>query len=126
MLDQSPRLEHNKSMQNNIRGKTLVFESGEEVHFEYPIRSAIDVGEITVVVLDIPRDVIMTENVFGVTSKGIKWQIQRIPETSKYPVNCYMDTRFLSEEVVRVGNWNGFEVDVCVRDGQVIGKNWLK
>ena len=109
-------------MKWSIQGKTVTFDNGKTVPFEYDIKDSIELENIVVVVLEIPRGKVMTENVFGVSSDSgiILWHIERIPETSSDPENRYVEILSADAGVVRIGNWNGTVMDVNVKDGHVI------
>ena len=111
-----------------VEGKQVRTPIGKVVSFDFPIKEALEVGEVSVVVLDVPPDEVMTENAFCVSKDGkVLWQIERIPETSTDPVNVYVGvSQGESPETVRIANWNGDVATVDVQTGRVVQTRWLK
>lgn len=129
-------------MKYRTHGNELILDNGTVVRFDLPIRKAIDVVEVIIVMLDVPPRQVFTENIFGVSDEGkIIWQIERIPEAAT-PVCRYMhlteryDDAFLrqleqshpewkglSEHVPGTffaGNCGGADVIVDARTGKVV------
>lgn len=103
-----------------ISGNEIHFDDGSTVQFPYDIQECQRIDDVLVVVLDLPRDSRMTENVFGVSLDGkIIWQIERTPEMSKDPINFYTGILKPSSRGVRLANWNGVSADVDVRTGKI-------
>ena len=102
-----------------IDGKRLQTVDGVIAEFAYSIKEVALVNEVFVVLLDVPANKSMTENVFGVSRKGeILWQIERIPETGTDPSNSY--TGLFAR--LKVFNWNGVGVEIDANTGKVITK----
>jgi hypothetical protein len=112
-----------------IDGSQVRYDHGPNASFEYPVKELTEIGDMAVVVLDVPRHAVMTENVFGVSRDGTRlWQIEWIPETGTYPLNTYVGvTRADPEQgLVHVVDGNGTVVDVDIRTGKVLGRRWFK
>ena len=108
-------------MNVQIEQNRLLIDGQMWAEFVFPIKQAREVQDVVVVILPVPPDRTMTENVFGVLGDGhVAWQIERIPETSTGSVNCYMDLREEGGNII-VGNWNGTDVTVDVHTGTVLG-----
>jgi hypothetical protein len=113
----------------HVDGTRVKFDGGPPALFEHPIRELTEVGEVAVVVLEVPLDAVMTENVFGVSRDGERlWQIEWIPETGTNPRNTYVGVTFAEPEkgLVHVADRNGTVVDVDVRTGRIVGHQWLR
>jgi hypothetical protein len=112
-----------KSMSWTVNDNQVVCDYGQVVSFDYPIRELLNVGEFAVIVLDVPPDAVMTENVFGLTRDcRISWQIERSPSTASDPVNVYVGASRLVDRpsVVVVTNWNGIAAYVDVSTGRIL------
>src|SRR5262245_45464382 len=100
-----------------VDGPRLRTPEGAMIEFKYPIQEVAAVGDVIVVLLDVPPKESMTENIFGVSNSGkILWQIERIAATATYPVNCY--TSILT--TLKLYNWNGNGVEIDATTGKVI------
>jgi hypothetical protein len=106
------------------QNRTLVLSNGKTVTFDYEKKDSVELGSVIVVVLEIPRGKVMTENVFGVSSDNgiILWQIERLLETSSDPENRYTGISAFKNNTVRIANWNDTVVDVEATTGKLIGK----
>lgn len=95
---------------------------GHMTSFPYGIRQAEQIDDILVVLLDVPRGSIMTENVFGISRVDgqIIWQIDYCPETGTDPANWYTEILRRSGDSAWIGNWNGRVVDVDVATGKIL------
>jgi len=114
-------------MNYTIKGNAISFPGGKTATFDFPVKEAVECAGVFAVILDVPQDRIMTENVFGVSAEGVLlWQIERVSETASNTVNCYMNITACEGNAVRVGNWNGWDVDIDIKSGRVLKKTWVK
>ena len=110
-----------------ISGKELQINGDVRAKFPFDIRKVIECGDRKVVLLTIPPTASMTENVFGVNADGaIVWQVEKIPETSIHPQLWYADMDPVSNNTVRLYNWNGWSVEVDISTGRVRQRTWSK
>jgi len=102
-----------------VEGNQLRTPQGTIVSFDYRIAEFAEVDGVLIVVLDVPPNASMTENVFGVSKEGrILWQIERIPETGTDPTNCY--TSIFPR--LQLFNWSCVGVEIDVHKGTIINK----
>ena len=111
-----------------VEGNEVKTPNGNVVSFDFPVNEALEAGEVLIVVLDVPPDEVMTENVFCVSKDGkVLWQIERIPATSTDPTNVYTGvSEGESASTVRIANWNGDVATMDVETGRVLKSEWLK
>jgi hypothetical protein len=112
-----------------IEGSNVRYDDGPKSSFEYPVEELTEIGDMAVVVLTVPRNAVMTENVFGVSRDGTRlWQIEWYAATGTYEKNCYVGvTRAEPEKgIVHIANFNGDVVDVNLKTGKVMGHQFLK
>lgn len=110
-----------------IEGTQIKTQNGNVVTLAYNVKESIQVGEVLVVLLDVPPNQSMTENVFGLSHDGtVLWQIERTSATATDPFNCYVGVIASSDNTVRVANWNGMVSDINVKTGRVIQSRWMK
>src|SRR5438105_1545348 len=108
-----------------IYGKRIVAPNRSVAEFEFPVKETVDVGAVLVVLLDVPPDKVMSENVFGVSKNGeILWQIERVPEIAADSASVYTGIFGHDENIVCLGNWIGVAAEVDARNGKVI-RNWI-
>jgi hypothetical protein len=111
------------------QGEVLVLDNERQVKFDYPIGSIFETCGILIVVLDVPPEQIMTENVFGVSKQGeIIWQIETTPKTS-YPclTNRYVSVKDSSiSGIAMVWNFNCTAVFIDVKTGKVVDTKFTK
>ncbi len=101
--------------------------NGQIVDFDLPIFKAIEISGIIVVVLDVPRNQSMTENVLGVLPNGtLVWQIEKIPDLSMHPANCYTGVREGPSGTAIVFNWSCIDVTIDVKTGKVLDSRITK
>ena len=111
----------------SIVGHSIEFQGGQKLRFDFDIKEGVEVNGVLVVVLDVPSDRAMTENVFGISTDGRRlWQIERIPSTATDPVNRYVEVVNHSTGVASIGNWNGVVVDIDVQTGKVLRQRFGK
>jgi len=107
-----------------VRGTDLRLEAGSAVSFDLPIAQIVDFPEMLVVRLDVPRGMVYNENIFGVGPAGkIAWQIgAREWVRSDTPYTA------MSREgdLVRLYNYEGFDIWVDPYDGSVIREEFTK
>lgn len=59
-----------------VNGETISFGNGREVTFLYPVAETLEIDGVVVVRLDVPLDVVLNENVYGLDQDGVElWQI---------------------------------------------------
>lgn len=105
----------------NIEKNQIKFPHGDVIRFDHKIASTKEVNGILVVLLDVPSDKIMTENVFGVSSEGkLLWQIESVLETSTDTVNSYTAIGQCTSNTIVLSNWNGTAVNVDVQTGKIL------
>lgn len=110
-----------------VQDRTVTLPAGKIVTFEHPVKEAIQIGEVLIVILHIPEGTTLTENVFAISKTGqILWQIERIKETSFNPQDRYVGIVSHDQEIVTIGNWNGMVVDVDLLNGRLKAKRFLK
>lgn len=101
--------------------------AGRPVALPRPPREVLPLNGMLVVLLDVPPNEVMTENVVGVSADGtVAWQIQKIASTGTNPVNCYTALSQSDDRTFRAVNWNGTDVDVDVATGRVVGERFTK
>ena len=104
-----------------ISGKQLQISEGATLAFEYPICEVVEVGDVMIVLLEVPPHESMIDNVFGVSKAGqIIWQIEPIPGATADPVNCYTGIFPREEGRVMLNDWAGIGVEIEPRTGKVI------
>jgi len=110
-------------MKWKINRNMLVSEDGKTTKFEYEVKDVLEAKGVTIVLLKVPPSEAMTQNVFGVSPEGrILWQIEKIPETSSDETNTYVGMNKTSDQIVRIGNWNGLIVEIDPTTGKVTRK----
>lgn len=103
----------------SVDGKRLLTGEGATVEFAYDIGEVAVINDVFVVVLNVPLDASMTENVFGVSKKGeMIWQIERIPEISIDPTNSYTGVF----PTLKLSKWSCHGVEIDVNTGKVVAK----
>jgi hypothetical protein len=111
------------SHQNTVLGPT-----GITVSFEFVVRKVLTVGNVAVVLLDVPRDRSMPENVFGLAGDGTRlWQIEAVQTHGGQPYFHYVDMDSCGADRVRLWNYGTFVVDLDVNTGRVLrteGMRW--
>ena len=71
-------------------------------------------------VLDVPTNIVMTENVFGISEEGaILWQVERHVATSTDPINSYVGVS-CEGGVVYLGDWGGHCVKIEPLTGRIL------
>jgi hypothetical protein len=94
----------------------------KKVDFVFPIKEVLEMDKGVLVVLNVPADESMTENVYFVDNNAeIKWQIAPSLATSRDPVNRYIGALEISPSRLLISNWNGIAVEVDAEIGAVIG-----
>jgi hypothetical protein len=101
--------------------------NGVVVTFDFDIREATEVNGILIVILEVPPDHAMTENVFGVSAEGkLLWQIERTVANSTDPVNRYLGVTSHDQRIARIYNWNGVNSGVDIHTGKVLDAQIVK
>lgn len=104
-----------------VVGKSVTTPCGKTVTMEYPVKEWVEVGDVLIVVLDVPAGEVLTENVFALSSDGaILWQIERTPGSSSNLQYCYVGITTHGSGAVTVASWTGMLVEVGVNNGKVI------
>lgn len=111
-------------MQYSIDGKKLRLGGGVEVTFDWPIKEALEVGDLLVIRTESPPKHIDNCNVYGVSSDGnVAWRVQPI-------ATVHEDSPFVSlshqGENVALTNWDGMEVIVEARTGEEVSRRFRR
>lgn len=110
------------TMKWSINGKILQNNQDKQISFPYQIGSILEFEDGVLIILDIPKDKSMTENVFFINNDtSIRWQIAPYHGTSLAPENYYVGARAISRNRVWLSNWNGIAVEVDIVTGSIIG-----
>ncbi len=117
----------------DIKDNQIIFSNGEIVSFELQIRDATEIGDVIVVILKVPIDKTMNENVFGLSKEGkIVWQIERTALTLTDPVNYFVgfvshpSITHTSINRVAIDSYSGLLVIVDVATGKIVGTDFRK
>ena len=103
-----------------VEGASVVAPGVQAVRFAYPIREAREVQGVLVVVLDVPEDHVMTENVFGISEDGkLLWQLGACPTNSADPAYRYTDIIRADGKTIWIDNTSEVASAVDVRSGTV-------
>lgn len=101
--------------------------SGKELVAGLRPKERARVSDIEVVVLEVPPNVTMTENVVGLDEEGgVVWRVERIRSTGSNSRDHYVGITRSTGSTVTLANWNGMLVDVDVRTGKVVGETFGK
>jgi hypothetical protein len=100
-----------------LNGKTVLLKNGRSIECLYPIAQAIPFGELMVIRLEVPSEVICNENVLAFDAEGHEcWKVPArtyVYENSPYVrIECEGDTIILY-------NWDGLNL-VLDRNGHEI------
>ncbi len=107
-------------------GSELRLENGKTVTFLYPIKECQTTDEVIVVVLNVPPNVRVTENVYGVSPGGqILWQIERTPLMGTDGADRFVRVTPGDAGRVWVTNWNGYAAEVDVRSGKILSTEFV-
>jgi len=105
----------------NVEKTKIAMSNGAVVDFDFEISQVMQVDNVLVVILEVPPDRVMPENVFGVSPTGaLLWRIERTVENSSDPTNRYIEITGHANGVVRIYNWNGVNSGVDVHTGKVL------
>ena len=103
------------SHQNTVLGP-----NGVTISFQFVVKKVLSVGDVVVVLLDVPADRSMPENVFGLALDGTRlWEVQLAPKNWRRPYYCYVDMETNGAGWVRLWNFAGYAVDVDVHSGKL-------
>lgn len=108
--------------------KNVLIVNKHRVEFQYNIQNVISIGKKLVVLLDVPFDITLLDNVFAVSYEGeIIWRIQNPSEV--YPISDrlpyeYMRLDDLSNLVVT--DFVGIRYTVNPVNGTIIGRDCVK
>ncbi len=114
-------------MESSFSRNMLVTEQFE-LEFVFPISKTIYVGNVYIVLLEIPRKSSEVDNLYGVDNKGkIIWKVESVQKAFGL-VNStpYIAVNVVSEEVVSVTNFYGMRFYVRVADGTLFDKENLR
>ena len=68
-------------MKYEINENRVKINDKHDIEFKYNVKAVIEVTNTLIVLLDVPPKESMSENIFGVTSKGqILWQVESRPD----------------------------------------------
>jgi outer membrane protein assembly factor BamB len=111
-------------MSYRIKGNNVHFPSGKTVKFDYPVREAVQIDDITVICLEVPMNRKLNENVYALDNEGnLLWQVK--PARHAYENSSYVGVKALGN-VVRVFNWDGMVYDLNPKTGDVLSSFWGK
>jgi len=104
--------------------RKLTLPSGKTVLLPYPFREKLLFKDVIIVLLDVPSNIQMNENVFGISRSGqILWQIEKKP--SPYKTSPYLDLNRDGDNV-KVGNWDGMEYIIEPLTGRILQERYTK
>lgn len=93
--------------------------NGHDVDLPHPPEQAFVYHDCIVVRVDVPVDVILDRNVFGVACHGdILWQIEESPHGTEED-KPYMSIYLSEADRLVASNWNGVEYYVSPGDGKI-------
>ena len=105
----------------------IKFNDGKKASFDHAIEEVVEVAGVLVVILDVPADKVMTENVFGISMDARKlWQVERLLSTATDLSNVYVGVSNHTGDVVCIANWNGMLVEIDVRTGKMLKQRFGK
>lgn len=100
--------------------KNLIFTNGESVCFEHPVKEALEVDGVIILVTDIPFDKKYERNVFAFSNRGdFLWQIGHVDLFHKGADCVYLGVELNHEQEVVLFNWCDTAVIVDVGTGEV-------
>jgi hypothetical protein len=100
-------------------GRWIDLPSGQSVEFDFPVAQVLDIGDVLVVRLAIPPGGGMNTNVFGISSEDGR-QLWQVPNKRLvYGDSPYTGMRRVGG-VVALYNWDGLELRVNPRTGEVL------
>lgn len=99
-----------------------------EYSYKYYIRSAIVIGNQIVVLLDIPNDENVINNVFSVSPNGkVKWFIQPVNERfPKMQKPLPMESLTYDGQYLLTTDFYGFRYFINPVDGKIIDRDFVK
>lgn len=96
----------------------------KQVGLPYPVRQTLDVGNIKVVLLDVPVKEMMNENIYGLNPDGqIIWRVVRVPRTTE---NAPFVSIRIDKGMIRADSWDGVVVWLDPNNGASLGHTWHK
>src|ERR1043165_3278686 len=103
-----------------VEANTVQAPSGVRVTLAHPVRETAEVAGVLVVLLRIPKDQSMPENVFGVSADGnVLWQGEAVATNGAQPYFYYAAGDAQGEGWVALWNYGGFLAEVDVHTGLV-------
>ena len=110
-----------------FRNNTL-YVGVNEYSYKYSIRNVIVIDNTIVVLLEIPNNENVINNVFAVSSNGkLKWFIQ--PVTERFPEMKQplpMENIAFNGEHIAATDFYGFRYFVNIKDGKIIDRDFVK
>jgi hypothetical protein len=106
-----------------VQWRELRLASGHTIEFKYQVHSALQTGAVIAVLLHVPAEGVLNENIFGVNERGdILWQIQKRPQA---PANSpYLRIATVNGELLAYGSDNSI-VSIDHRTGTLISVSAL-
>jgi hypothetical protein len=105
-----------------ISGRAVRTPTGKTVNFDFEIGESVEVDDVLVVRLDVPVNVSMSRNVFGLSKKGeLLWQIESVPGISHDPKARYVGIFARPGGRVILVEFMGVNVTVDAKTGKVLG-----
>ncbi len=108
-----------------VNGNKLGFSTGETLTFDLPISESLTIGDVTVIRLRVPADVIYNENVFGISlpEKKVLWQVPLRQHV--YEFSPYLSISARGKHIA-LANWDGTLLTLDPSSGDVIDEEWHK
>lgn len=109
-----------------IDGHKVRFGNGTVLEFEFPISQHIACGNLTIILLLIPSDIIYNQNVFALSESGqIIWQIEKL-EQHYFQDHCPFNEAMVDEQNLIIFNWCDYRFSINPLDGKVLDKAFTK
>lgn len=102
--------------------------NGNKVEFQFKIDNVKICNSLYIVLVDIPSNIKITNNVYAVNENGhIVWQVQDVNEVYSFKNDVpYVGTRITEDNFIIATNYNGVTVTVNSVDGKIVGKGITK
>jgi len=101
-----------------LKGRKIELESGRELSFKFKIHEAVEIGEVIVVCLEVPRNRKLAENVYAITLDGkLVWQVPKTPHATK---DAYYVGIEKAAGLVRAFNYDGMVHELDPKTGRIL------
>lgn len=102
-----------------ISGRKIVFEGGNAVEFDFPIRKTLMFNKSIIVLLDVFRDTGYNQNIFAVNFKGnVTWQVEGSLDADMAGFCPFISVEVSNQELLCF-NRCGFRLTINPATGQV-------